>query len=102
MSAGANHVLGLCFEGLGDGRKAAHHYGIAIHLDPQFAMPRLRRGLLARRAGRLDEAREDLSQALDLLQREDTSRLLLFGGGFTRSGLSTLCQSELRACEAAA
>jgi chemotaxis protein methyltransferase CheR len=102
MSSGANYILGLCFEGDGDGRKAVHHYGIASHLDPQFAMPRLRRGLLARRAGRLGEARESLSQALDLLQREDTSRLLLFGGGFTRSSLSALCQAELRACEAAA
>jgi chemotaxis protein methyltransferase CheR len=102
MNSGANYILGLCFEGDGENRKAIHHYGIAAHLDPQFAMPRLRRGLLARRAGRLDEAREDLSEALDLLQREDTSRLLLFGGGFTRSGLSTLCQSELKACEAAA
>ncbi|HWA19631.1 MAG TPA: protein-glutamate O-methyltransferase CheR [Devosia sp.] len=102
MSSGANYILGLCFEGEGDGRRAVHHYGIAAHLDPQFAMPRLRRGLLARRAGKLAEARENLGEALDLLQREDTSRLLLFGGGFTRGGLSTLCQSELRACEAAA
>jgi len=102
MSAGANYILGLCFEGAGDSRKAAHHYSIAAHLDPQFAMPAFRRGLLARRAGRLDEARRDLSLALELLQREDVSRLLLFGGGFTRSTLATLCQAEIKACEAAA
>jgi chemotaxis protein methyltransferase CheR len=102
MNPGANYILGLCYEAGGNSRKAVHHYGIASHLDPQFAMPHLRGGLIARRAGRLDEARRELEAALDLLQREDTSRLLLFGGGFTRSSLSTLCAAELKACEAAA
>jgi chemotaxis protein methyltransferase CheR len=102
MNAGANYILGLCFEGAGENRKAVHHYSIASHLDPLFAMPAFRRGLLARRAGKFDEARRDLALALELLQREDISRLLLFGGGFTRATLTTLCAAEIKACEAAA
>ena len=65
-------------------------------------MPQLHLGLLARRAGDLDEARNGLNRALELLRREDTSRLLLFGGGFTRDGLIALCQAELRGSEARA
>lgn len=102
LHAGANYVLALCFDGRGDSAAAINHYGVASYLDPEFAMPLLRRGLLARRAGALGDARRDLAQALDLLLHEDTSRLLLFGGGFTRAALSRLCASELRACEVAA
>jgi chemotaxis protein methyltransferase CheR len=62
-------------------------------------MPRLHLGLLAKRAGDLAGARRELSQALLLLEREDSSRLLLFGGGFTRAGLVALCRAELAATE---
>jgi chemotaxis protein methyltransferase CheR len=41
--------------------------------------------------------RRELQQAMVLLQREDASRLLLFGGGFDRSALLGLCSTELRA-----
>ena len=99
LNAGANYVLALCFEGVGDGPAAVHHYCAAIYLDPQFAMPRLHLGLLARRSGNLNEARVELQQALDLLKREDAARLLLFGGGFTRDGLIRLCEAELSTCE---
>ena len=67
-----------------------------------FAMPLLRRGILARRAARLDDARRDLEAALELLKHEDTSRVLLFGGGFTRGALMRLCETQLRDTEAAA
>ncbi len=100
FNAGANYVLGLCFEGSGDDARAVLRYDLASHLDPQFAMPLLRRGSLARRSGNLEGARADLTHALELLKLEDASRLLLFGGGFTRAALSKLCESELRACEA--
>jgi chemotaxis protein methyltransferase CheR len=59
-------------------------------------MPRLHMGLLARRAGDREAARRELSQALMLLRREDTSRLLLFGGGFNREALMGLCRSALK------
>ncbi|MEJ0011017.1 MAG: CheR family methyltransferase [Bauldia sp.] len=98
MNAGANYVMALCFEDGGDRITAANHYQVAIYLDPTFAMPRLHLGILLRRAGDLAKARHELKEALVLLQREDPSRLLLFGSGFTRDALITLCQSELERC----
>ena len=74
------------------------HDRVAAHLDPAFAMPRLHCGLLARHAGDRDGARRELAQALVLLKREDVSRLLLFGGGFTRDALIALCQSAVAEC----
>ncbi|HEX4298912.1 MAG TPA: protein-glutamate O-methyltransferase CheR, partial [Devosia sp.] len=98
FNAGANYVLALCFEGAGDAPSATLYYGIASQLDPGFAMPLLRRGLLARRSGDLANAANDLRRAQQLLQDEDASRLLLFGGGFTRLALARLCASELATC----
>jgi hypothetical protein len=39
-----------------------------------------------------------LEHALSLFDREDSARILLFGGGFTRDALVESCRSELRAC----
>jgi chemotaxis protein methyltransferase CheR len=55
-------------------------------------------GVLARRAGDRDAARQEFAQALVLLEREDASRLLLFDGGFSREALMSLCQSALKEC----
>jgi chemotaxis protein methyltransferase CheR len=99
LNAGGHYVLALCYEGAGDRVAAAHHNHFAVHLDPEFAMPRLHLGLLAKRSGDPVAARRELSQALLLLQREDASRLLLFGGGFTREGLIGLCKAELASVE---
>lgn len=98
LDAGAHYLLALCREGAGDRRAAVDHDQVAVYLDPGFAMPRLHLGLLARRANDRESARRDLGQALVLLQREDPSRLLLFGGGFGREALITLCRTELVAC----
>jgi chemotaxis protein methyltransferase CheR len=98
LNAGAHYILALCREGVGDRRGAADHDQMATYLDPLFAMPRLHLGLLARRAGKPEIARSELSQAFLLFQREDASRLLLFGGGFTREALIGLCRAELEAC----
>ena len=76
---------------------AVNHNQVAAYLDPAFAMPRLRLGLLARRSGDRDAARRHLGQALLLFQREDPSRILLFGGGFKRDSLIALCRAELAA-----
>lgn len=97
LSAGAHYLLALCREGAGDPEGAAEHDRAAAYLDPAFAMPRLHLGLLARRAGDARSARREIEQALDLLVREDPSRILLFGGGFTREALAQLCRAELRA-----
>ena len=97
MSAGAHYVLALCSEGRRDYAAALEHDRIAVYLDPDFAMPRLHIGLLTRRHGQRSEARQELEMALTLLQREDPSRLLLFGGGFKRDALIALCRAELAA-----
>jgi chemotaxis protein methyltransferase CheR len=99
LNAGASYVLALCFEGVGDQAAAVHHYGVASYLDPQFAMPQLHLGLLSRRSGNVEQARRELQQALELLKREEPSRLILFGGGFTRDALTRLCEAELRSAE---
>ncbi len=98
LNAGAHYVLALCREGLGDSRGSADSDQFAVYLDPTFAMPRMHLGLLARRAGDREAARRELGQAATLLQREDASRLLLFGGGFRREALLALCRAELQSC----
>jgi chemotaxis protein methyltransferase CheR len=95
LNAGAHYVLALCRENKGDRDRAAEHDRVAAYLDPAFAMPRVHLGLLARRAGDRESARRELGQALVLLRREDASRLLLFGGGFSRAALIALCESAL-------
>jgi len=65
-------------------------------------MPRLHLGLMARRAGDWEGARRELGHALLLLEREDASRLLLFGGGFGREALIALCRAELKSAGEAA
>jgi chemotaxis protein methyltransferase CheR len=99
LSAGAHYLLALCREGSGDRSDAAEHDRVATYLDPGFAMPRLHLGLMARRLGDREDAQRELGQALVLLQREDPSRLLLFGGGFGHEALIALCRAELLALE---
>ncbi|MBI4264651.1 MAG: methyltransferase domain-containing protein [Acidobacteria bacterium] len=98
LNAGAHYLLALCREGSSDVSRALHHDQAAAYLDPGFAMPRLHLGLLSRRAGDRAAARQELGQALVLLQREEASRILLFGGGFGREALVALCRAELVAC----
>ena len=95
LDAGATYVLGLCLEARGDTIRARKQYDAAIEIDPYFAMPRLRRGLLAQRAG-LPNAAAELATAAALLDIEDGSRLELFGGGFGRSALIEMCWPSSR------
>jgi chemotaxis protein methyltransferase CheR len=95
MNAGAHYIFALCREGVGDRRGATDHDQVAAYLDPTFAIPRLHLGLLSRKAGDRATAQRELEQALVLLKREDPSRLLLFGGGFSRETLIALCEAEL-------
>lgn len=97
QNAGAHYVLALCREAAGDRRAAGEQYRQASYLAPSFAMPRLHLGLLARRSGDRVLARRELGHALALLQGEDPSRLLLFGGGFQKEALLALCRAELGA-----
>lgn len=95
LNAGAHYVKALCREHAGDAAGAVEHDRMAVHLDPSFAMPHLHAGLLARRRGDTTCARRELAEALVLLEREDPSRLVLFGGGFSRAALTMLCRTEL-------
>jgi len=96
FNASAHYVLALCREGLGDVAGAVDHDGIAAYLDQNFAMPRLHLGLLARRTGDLPAMRNEFDLAARLLECEDASRLLLFGGGFSRAALIELCSADAR------
>jgi chemotaxis protein methyltransferase CheR len=95
LNAGAHYLLALCCEKSGELGRAKEHDQTASYLDSGFAMPQLHLGLMARRDRDTQSARHALERALLLLEREDESRLLLFGGGFSRGALLALCRSEL-------
>jgi chemotaxis protein methyltransferase CheR len=97
-NAGAHYLLALCREHSGDRGRAYEHHWTAATLDSSFAMPRLHLGMLARRRGDLEMARSEFAQARALLAAEDCSRILLFGGGFSRESLAALCESALKDC----
>jgi chemotaxis protein methyltransferase CheR len=97
-NAGAHYLLGLCREHTGDGGRAYEHHLTASQLDSSFAMPRLHLGMLAQRRGDHEMARGEFAQARALLAIENCSRILLFGGGFSRESLVALCESALKDC----
>lgn len=97
LYADAHHLLGVCLEGCAAAEVAIGHYRLAAYLDPEFAMPRMRLGLLARRRGDPQNAGVELRLALDLLRQEGEERIVLFGGGFGRVALAALCRAELDA-----
>lgn len=98
LNASAHYILAICREHAGDYTGAVEHSRAAVYLDSEFAMPHLQLGRFARRARDLPTARRELGLALGLLHREDTARIALFGGGFSRASLLELCRAELRAC----
>ncbi len=97
LHAGAHYLLALSREHAKDTEGAMEHDRRAIYVDREFAMPHLHLGLMAKRSGDADLARRELRHALSLLSREDESRLLLFGGGFSREALARVCRAELAA-----
>ncbi len=101
LFADPHHLLGVCLEGGAAVDVAIGHYRLAAYLDPAFAMPRLRLGLLARRRGDHRTAGAELDRALSLLRTERDERIVLFGGGFGRISLVALCRAELDAIGAA-
>lgn len=98
LNAGAHYVMALCREHFGELEAAREHDQTAGYLEPEFAMPHLHLGLMTRRQDDLPAARQALQRALGLLMREDATRILLFGGGFSREALIDLCQAELDRC----
>jgi chemotaxis protein methyltransferase CheR len=98
LHAGARYLLALCREDCGDDAGAVECYRAASYLEPRFAMPHMRLGLLARRRGDLAEAGRELRVAAALLSEDDDPRLVLFSGGLRREALIDLCRAESRAC----
>lgn len=97
LNAEAHYLLALCREHGQEYVAAIEQDQTAIYLDRQFAMPHLHLGLLSKRQGDADAARRAFQEALDLLPREDASRILLFGGGLSREMLINLCTAEVQA-----
>ncbi|MFZ5889511.1 MAG: CheR family methyltransferase [Myxococcota bacterium] len=93
----AHYLLGVCCEALANIDEARRYYGRAAELDPAFALACLRAGILARRAGRPNEARRALRAALERFPRQSARTQLLYGGGFSREALAALCRAELSA-----
>lgn len=96
LDAAAHYVVALCREHAGDLAAAIEHAETAAYLDAQFAMPRFLLGRLSKRQERTREALGYFEEALALLVREDPTRLLLFGGGFTRETLVQACRAEIQ------
>ena len=97
LNVGAHYLMALCREHAHDVKAATEHDHVATYLDSAFAMPHLHLGLMARRGGDSDQARREFEAARVLLEREDASRIILFGGGFSREALIALCRAELTA-----
>lgn len=94
--AEAHFLLGLSYEHRGDTARAQSSYEQALGAAPQFAMAHLHCGILLRRNNQRRQARSALRQALELLAHEPKERIILFGGGFQREALISLCRAELR------
>jgi chemotaxis protein methyltransferase CheR len=95
LETGAHYVAALCREQAGDLVVAEEHDAAAIHLDPTFAMPRFHLGRLLKRLGRPEEALLHFDAARAAFLKEDSTRLLLFGGGFSRGSLLEICRGEI-------
>lgn len=98
LNASAHYVLAICCEQHGELQRSIEHCQTAVYLDAEFAMPHLQLGRLARRANDDVTGRRELGLAEGLLVRENTARIILFGGGFSRDTLVRLCRAERNAC----
>lgn len=98
LNAGAHYVLAMCEEQSGDLPAAIEHDTMASYLDPTFAMPHVHAATIHRRRNEMRSACEEMERALTLLAAEDASRILLFGGGFSREALQSYCERELKSC----
>ena len=94
MGAAARHAKALGHELRAELDAAEENYRHAVRLDPDFALPHLQLGLLARQRGDDLTARQELERALELLPLEDDRRLLLCGQGRDLGELLAQCQAE--------
>jgi chemotaxis protein methyltransferase CheR len=96
-SAGAHVLLAMCREGEQDLPAAVVHCRTAITFDPDFAMPHVHLGRMARRMGDRGTAQRQYAQSTRLLPAETGLRILLFGGGFDREALIAQCRTQAAA-----
>jgi chemotaxis protein methyltransferase CheR len=93
-SAGAHVLLAMCREGEQDLPAAVAHCRTAITFDPAFAMPHVHLGRLAVRMGDRGTAQRQYATSARLLPAETGRRILIFGGGFDREALISLCRAQ--------
>ncbi|WP_285599434.1 CheR family methyltransferase [Kineosporia sp. NBRC 101731] len=96
VSADAHAVLANCREADADTRGAVLHWRAAADADPRFALAHLHLGRLSRATGDRSGAGRAYDRAIDLLPSETDRRMLLFGGGFDRQALLSLCRTMSR------
>lgn len=92
-TAEAHAVLATCREAEGVLSPALSHWRAAVATDPAFGIAHLRAGMLLRQTGRSWEAEDAYRRAATALPGETDRRILLFGGGFGRDALLSLCRS---------
>jgi chemotaxis protein methyltransferase CheR len=95
LNAEAHYLFALCCEHTGRHTEAIKHNQTSLYLDPTFSMSHLHLGLLSKKIGDAETAKKELIQAMKYLEKEEVSRILLFGGGFNRIALMGFCKAEL-------
>ncbi|GAB3240371.1 CheR family methyltransferase [Kineosporia babensis] len=93
VAADAHAVLATCRESTADDRGALLHWKAAVNADPAFALGHLNIGRLNRLHGDLSGSNRSYDRAADLLILESERRVMLFGGGFDREALLSVCRT---------
>ena len=97
VAADAHGVLATCREADSDERGALLHWSAAVEADPGFALGHLHLGRLTRFNGDQVASNRCYDRAAQLLSSESERRVLLFGGGFDREALLSVCRTISRA-----
>ncbi len=96
IAADAHAVLATCRESDADERGALLHWRAAAQADPGFGIAHLHLGRLSRHTGDGVGADRAYERATGLLMTETERRVLLFGGGFDREALLSVCRTMSR------
>ncbi|HEY4057178.1 MAG TPA: protein-glutamate O-methyltransferase CheR [Kofleriaceae bacterium] len=98
-AAHASYLLAVGAESAGEVDAAARYARAAVEMAPGFAMAHLRYGLIARRLGEREVAKNELARAVDAIASDNAERLALHAGGLGRDALGRLAKAELAAME---
>jgi chemotaxis protein methyltransferase CheR len=94
LRAEAHAVLATCRESEKDLDAAIMHCRTAIAIAAGFAMAHLQLGRLSQRLGEQHTAQREYTESARLLRFETDYRIMLFGGGFDREALISLCRTQ--------